>query len=64
MLRVNVIGMTCDHCVKTVTKAVRAVPGAGTVQVDLDRGTVDVQGTPDAVAVRAAIARAGYDVAA
>jgi len=64
MLKLIVTGMTCGHCVKAVTRAVRAVPGAGEVAVDLDRGTVTVQGTPDAAAVRAAIAEEGYDVAA
>jgi copper chaperone len=64
MLKLIVTGMTCGHCVKAVTRAVRAVPGAGEVAVDLDRGTVTVQGTADAAAVRAAIAEEGYDVAA
>ena len=64
MLTLNVTGMTCGHCVKAVTAAVRAVPGAGEVAVDLKHGTVSVQGSPDASAVRAAIAEEGYDVAA
>ncbi len=64
MLTLTVTGMTCGHCVKAVTKAVRAVPGAGEVAVDLDRGIVTVQGTPDADAVRAAIVEEGYAIAA
>ena len=64
MLRLTVIGMTCDHCVAAVTRAVRAVPGAGAVRVDLDTGIVAVGGAPDKEAVRAAISAAGYDVAA
>jgi copper chaperone len=64
MLTLNVTGMTCEHCVKAVTKAVRTVPGAGAVAVDLDHGTVTVQGDPDAAAVRAAIAEEGYSVVA
>ncbi len=64
MLTLNVTGMTCDHCVKAVTHAVRAIPGAGAVVVDLARGTVAVQGTPDPAAVRAAIAEEGYEIAA
>jgi copper chaperone len=62
VLQLNVSGMTCAHCVKAVTRAVRAVPGAGAVQVDLAAGRVTVQGTPDAEAVRAAIAGEGYTV--
>jgi len=64
MLTLSVTGMTCEHCVKAVTRAVRAIPGAGAVAVDLDRGVVTVQGNPDAGAVRAAIVAEGYDVAA
>jgi len=60
MLTLNVTGMTCDHCVKAVTDAVRAIPGTRAVVVDLSRGTVAVQGTPDPAAVRAAIAEEGY----
>ena len=64
MLTLTVTGMTCEHCVKAVSKAVRAVPGAEAVAVDLDHGRVTVQGTPDEAAVRAAITEEGYDVAA
>jgi copper chaperone CopZ len=64
MLRLTVIGMTCDHCVATVARAVRALPGAGAVSVDLGSGMVAVQGNPDKDAVRAAITAAGYTVAA
>lgn len=63
MLVVQVTGMTCDHCVRAVSAAVRAVPGADAVDVDLARGEVRVTGTPDAARVRAAIVEEGYDVA-
>jgi copper chaperone len=64
MLDLKVDGMTCDHCVRAVTRAVQSVPGAGDVAVDLDAGRLSVQGTPDPAAVRAAIRDEGYDVAA
>ena len=63
MLQLKVTGMTCGHCVAAVTRALRAVPSAGEVQVDLDRGAVTVGGAPDPVAVRAAIEAEGYTVA-
>ena len=62
MLHLKVSGMTCAHCVSAVTRAVRAVPGAGDVAVNLDRGEVTVAGNPDLKAVRAAITEEGYDV--
>lgn len=62
MLELTVTGMTCEHCARAVARAVRAVPGAGAVSVDLDRGRVTVAGVPDPAAVRAAILQEGYCV--
>ena len=62
MRQLNVRGMECQHCVETVTRAVRGVAGAGAVVVDLADGTVRVDGEPDEAALRAAIEHAGYDV--
>jgi copper chaperone len=61
MLRLPVSGMTCEHCVAAVTRAVREVPGAGEVAVDLAHGEVTVQGHPDPETVRAAIVEEGYE---
>jgi copper chaperone len=38
VLRVD--GMSCDHCVKTITKAVGDLPGMKNVAVDVKDGTV------------------------
>lgn len=62
MLVLQVSGMTCAHCVRAVTEAVRAIPGAGEVSVDLARGEVRVAGAPDAATVEAAIVGQGYGV--
>lgn len=64
MVHLKVSGMTCGHCVSAVSRAVRAVPGAADVAVDLDRGEVTVKGNPDPRAVRDAIAEEGYEVQA
>ena len=64
MLHLKVSGMTCAHCVAAVSRAVRAVPGAGDVTVSLDRGEVVVTGDPDLRAVRDAIAEEGYEAQA
>jgi copper ion binding protein len=60
----EVSGMTCGHCVSAITSAVSALPGVTGVDVDLEAGSVRVEGTPDSDAVTAAIEDAGYDVAA
>jgi copper ion binding protein len=57
-----VSGMTCEHCVRSVTEEVSEVPGVTAVDVDLAAGQVTVAGAADADAVRAAVAEAGYQV--
>lgn len=57
-----VSGMTCQHCVTSVTNEVMSVNGVDSVAVDLDRGLVSVTGTDVATPeVIAAIAEAGYE---
>jgi copper chaperone len=61
MIKLNVEGMTCMHCVKAVTEALSRVPGVTSVQeVDLDQGTATVQGSPDPEALVSAVTKAGY----
>ena len=60
----EVHGMSCSHCVASITSAVSSLPGVTGVEVALAAGTVRVDGTPDADVVAAAIEDAGYDVAA
>jgi copper chaperone len=60
-----VAGMTCEHCVLSVTEEVSEVAGVEHVDVDLATGNVFVSG--DGVsddAVRSAVADAGYTVVA
>ena len=55
--------MSCGHCVAAITSAISALPGVTGVDIDLNGGVVRVDGTPDAVAVGAAIDDAGYELA-
>lgn len=60
----TVTGMTCGHCVNSVSSEVARIPGVNDVQVDLTSGTVTVtsdQPVEDA-AVRAAVDEAGYQL--
>ena len=58
----TVTGMTCGHCVSSVTEEVSGLAGVQDVQVDLESGRVTV--TADAPVgvdeVRAAVEEAGY----
>jgi copper chaperone CopZ len=59
----QVEGMTCSHCVASVTKEVSEIAGVADVAVELETGalTVTGEGVEDD-AVRAAVAEAGYEV--
>ena len=60
----TVTGMTCGHCVMSVTEEVSEVAGVAKVDVDLGSGRLSVSGdgfTDDAI--RAAVEDAGYEVA-
>ncbi|MFG1660900.1 heavy-metal-associated domain-containing protein [Micromonospora chersina] len=60
----QVQGMTCGHCVNSVSTEVRALPGVTDVQVDLASGRVTVtsESPLDTDTVRAAVDEAGYDL--
>ncbi len=60
-----VSGMTCGHCVASVTEELGEVPGVLDVHVDLEAGgdsrvTIESAAPVDAEAVRAAVEEAGY----
>ena len=61
----TVQGMTCGHCVSSVTEEVQEVPGVERVDVMLETGSVTVTSTRplDDTAVRAAVEEAGYQLA-
>lgn len=62
----TVTGMTCEHCVRSVTEEVGAIEGVTDLTVDLATGSLVVT-TADApvddAAVREAVSEAGYSVA-
>jgi copper chaperone len=63
--RYEVEGMTCEHCVRSVTEEVGALPGVQTVEVELvsgGRSTVSVEASEalTEAQVREAVAEAGY----
>lgn len=60
----QVVGMTCDHCVRSVTQEVGALDGVTAVEVDLATGKVTVTSAQplDGAQVREAVEEAGYEV--
>lgn len=61
----TVTGMTCGHCVASVTEEVGGLPGVNDVQVDLETGRVDVTSAQplERAEVAAAVEEAGYALA-
>jgi copper chaperone CopZ len=55
-------GMTCGHCVRSVTKALSEVPGVSLAQVDLDVGTATIEhdGSVTESSLIAAVQEDGY----
>ena len=61
-LRLEIDGMSCDHCVRAVTTALRALPGVLVEEVAIGRATVDydpARTTPEQV--MEAVADEGYE---
>jgi copper chaperone len=61
----TVSGMTCAHCVRSVTEEIGEIDGVTGVAVDLSTGAVAVtsDGPLDEDRVRAAVEEAGYALA-
>lgn len=60
----QVQGMTCNHCVRAVTDAVRRVDAAAKVDIDLASGAVRVEAEAPRERLAQAIRDEGYAVAA
>ncbi len=61
----TVSGMTCGHCVASVTEEVQEIAGVETVNVELATGALTITSADpvDQAAVKAAVEEAGYQLA-
>lgn len=61
---INVAGMTCGHCVNSVTEELKKISGVSEVQVELDSGKVEITSTTEIspAAITDAITEAGYEL--
>jgi len=60
----TVTGMTCGHCEKAVTQAIKSVDPQAQVRIDRSHNQVDVESTQAREAIAQAIRVEGYAVAA
>jgi copper chaperone len=61
----QVVGMTCSHCVTSVSEEVSALAGVREVSVDLATGRLELKTDQPVTteAVRGAVEEAGYSLA-
>jgi copper chaperone len=57
----KVDGMSCNHCVKSVTSAIKELDASVDVQIDLDSKQVNISKDLDEGALRDAIEDVGFD---
>jgi copper chaperone len=61
MIKLKINGMSCDHCVRAVSKALGEVRGVDrVVEVSLDRGEAVLEGEVDPSVLIAAVEEEGY----
>ncbi len=59
---IEIEGMTCNNCARTVTESLKKVEGVSAVDVDLDKKSALVQGSADFVALKKAVEAAGFSL--
>ena len=62
VMTLKIEGMMCKHCQARVEKALKAVAGVESVEVDLEAKTAEVTGSASAEALKQAVTDAGYQV--
>ena len=64
MKTIKVNGMSCQHCVMAVTKALSSIDGIENVTVDLETGTATFEesGSAELETIRQHIEEAGYEL--
>ncbi len=62
--QIKVSGMTCGHCVNSVTEELQEIAGVTEVKVELESGEVTIESAAElnAYEISAAIKEAGYEV--
>jgi len=60
----TVTGMTCGHCEKAVTQAIRTLDPQAQVTIDRTQNRVDVESSQPREALAAVITEEGYQVQA
>lgn len=62
-IKLNIVGMTCGHCESSVRRALEAVDGVVSVEVDRGAGAATVAGSVAPEVLVAAVEDQGFDAA-
>ena len=62
MNTIKIKGMSCQHCVASVTKALEAIDGIKKVSVDLKKAEATYDGDIDLDSIKTAITKIGFEV--
>jgi len=64
MDKIKIQGMSCQHCVMSVTKALTKIPGLKNIRVDLGKGEATFENTQKVALenIRQVIEEAGYKI--
>lgn len=65
MASIKINGMSCGHCVASVTKALNEIEGITDVQVDLEKGAATYEQEKEIAleTIKDAISKIGFEVA-
>jgi copper chaperone len=61
MIEMTLPTMTCDHCVRAVTRGVKQVDPTATVEIDLALHRLRIESSRDVGVFRSALAAQGYE---
>jgi len=62
MTTIKIKGMSCQHCVNSVRKALETISGISNVRIDLSTGEATFDGKVDLQTVKEAIAKIGFEM--
>lgn len=62
MTTIKIKGMSCQHCVGSVSKALEEIAGISNVRIDLAKGEATFDGSADMQRVKEAITKIGFEV--
>ena len=61
-MHVQIKGMHCSSCVKSLTTAINDISGVDDIKINLDSGLAIIKGSPDKDTIKSSIESAGYSV--